>query len=350
MVFKLSLLPGYLRLGAAPRVIRMTGYLTDALALAGLDFLIFNAINFYQRVFPHAPDVMYENETRFYKEIRRDLDPAIEAPAVFGTVYDTGMSTYGILLENLLSKGARFPTALEEMSFLQLSNVLKSLSVLHATFWQSPRFEADLAWIPTPLTGGMEFVFHSIGFGLIRDHVRSHKFEQTLLAPLGLTLKQLWQGLLTAETLLTAPPVTLCHGDTHIQNTYVLPDDRVGLLDWQLMSRASWARDVSYILGTSLSPPQRESLEDSLLSFYLDSLRDQLRVRGLQATQSVPSFSEARKLYSQSMAWGLVIGWLICPPINYGEALWSANVRRLVAACRHLDTFALLGVQRISTR
>eukprot|EP00966_Prymnesium_polylepis_P281248 6498280-Prymnesium_polylepis.1 len=45
------------------------------------------------------------------------------------------------------------------------------------------------------------------------------------------------------------------------------------------------------------------------------------------------------------MAWGLVIGWLICPPNNYGEQIWSANVRRLVAACVDLGTFAQLGVE-----
>ena len=42
------------------------------------------------------------------------------------------------------------------------------------------------------------------------------------------------------------------------------------------------------------------------------------------------------------MAWGLVVGWLLCPPNYYGEELWTANVSRLVAACRELNTFGLL--------
>ena len=37
----------------------------------------------------------------------------------------------------------------------------------------------------------------------------------------------------------------------------------------------------------------------------------------------------------------LVVGWLLCPPNNYGEELWTANVS-LVAACRELNTFGLL--------
>ena len=86
MILKFSLLPWYLRLGAAPGVIQLTGKFADFLAHFRLDFVIFNLVNVYQWAFPHAPDAMYENETRFYRDIRPHLDPAIEAPAVFGTM------------------------------------------------------------------------------------------------------------------------------------------------------------------------------------------------------------------------------------------------------------------------
>ena len=46
--------------------------------------------------------------------------------------------------------------------------------------------------------------------------------------------------------------------------------------------------------------------------------------------------------YSVSMCWGLVIGWLICPANNYGEAILSANLKRLVAACIDLNTFDII--------
>ena len=35
---------------------------------------------------------------------------------------------------------------------------------------------------------------------------------------------------------------------------------------------------------------------------------------------------------------------LLQPPNNYGEEITGANIRKLVAACKDLDTFALLGV------
>lgn len=349
MILKLSLLPWTLRLGASEALIWFSGMLAEhVLRHVGLDFIVFYGLNFYQYYFPHAPDSMYENETRFYREVRPALEakhPDFEAPSVYGTIYDQSNHTFGVLMTDLAgpTKSAYFPNAAKDsLSVDHMRKILKTLAVLHAEFWDSPRItekDGDLSWLPTPQKGGMEVVFHSIGRGLIRDHVRSHEFERKALAPLGLSVDELWEGLLRAEGVLSTPPLTLCHGDTHIQNTYVLPDGKVGLYDFQLSLKACWSRDVSYILGTAMLPEERKQHERALLSFYLDCLRE-------QGVVSVPSLEEAWRLYAQGMAWGLVIGWLICPPVNYGEEIWLGNVNRLVAGCHHLDTFGQLGIKR----
>lgn len=240
-------------------------------------------------------------------------------------------------MEDLSLRDAHFPNSLEVLSREHVVNLLGSLSSLHAQFWESPRFDTDLSWLPTPASGGMHFVFDKLGFGLISDHVKSNQFEQLLLKPLNLTLEQLWTGLQEAERVLSQRPITLCHGDTHIQNTYILPDGSVGLLDWQLTLKGSWARDVAYILGTALTPEQRREHENSLLDTYVELLAK-------KGVDPVPPKEDVWRLYRQSMAWGLVIGWLICPPNNYGEAITTGNLRRLVAACVDLKTFESLGV------
>ena len=58
---------------------------------------------------------------------------------------------------------------------------------------------------------------------------------------------------------------------------------------------------------------------------------------------AVPDEDAAWLLYRQSAMWGLVIGWLITPPQNYGEAITRANLERLVAAVQDLETIAALG-------
>jgi len=40
--------------------------------------------------------------------------------------------------------------------------------------------------------------------------------------------------------------------------------------------------------------------------------------------------------------WGLVIGWLITPPVNYGTAITATNIARLVTAAEDLESFQAL--------
>ena len=68
-------------------------------------------------------------------------------------------------------------------------------------------------------------------------------------------------------------PQTLLHGDPHIANTYLLPDQSGGFLDWQLMIKGRWAHDVTYLLITGLATEDRRTHERALLSYYLDELR-----------------------------------------------------------------------------
>jgi hypothetical protein len=59
--------------------------------------------------------------------------------------------------------------------------------------------------------------------------------------------------------------------------------------------------------------------------------------------QGAPGDEEAWLRYRQAVVWGIVIGWLITPPQNYGRAITEANIRRLVTAALDLETFAAVG-------
>lgn len=296
--------------------------------------LTFSAINLYQRFFPHAPEAMYANEVRFYREIRPELE--IETPRAFGGVFDESNGQFGILMEDLTLRAARFPNATTPVSPEEVAGLLSTQAALHARFWQSPRFDADLRWLPTTSRGGMFPVFDAIGLDLIRDQVRKNTFKQELLAPLNRSLEQLWQDTWKVQGLFDAGPVTLCHGDSHIANTYLLPGARGGLLDWQLMVKGSWAHDMTYLIVTALESEERRRHERELIAHYLQELRS----RGVQGA---PSDEEAWLRYRQAVVWGIVIGWLITPPQNYGRAITEANIRRLVTAALDLETFAALG-------
>jgi len=282
---------------------------------------------------PHAPPAMYENEVRFYREIRDDLD--IETPAVFAGHFDPSTGRFGLLLEDLTARGARFPSALDRVSLDEVRSILSHLATLHARFWDSPRFGADLSWVATPTSGGMFDVFDAIGLELIEDQVTRHPFKAELIEPLGRNLPQMWELLWRVQERHTSALTTLLHGDPHLGNTYLLPGSRGGLLDWQLMMRGSWAHDVTYLLVTALDPEIRRAHQRDLLAEYLG----QLAAAGVDG---LPSAEDAFEQYRAAALWGLVIGWLICPPENYGQPITEANITRTVAAVDDLETFAAI--------
>ncbi|MFZ4518012.1 MAG: phosphotransferase [Microthrixaceae bacterium] len=282
---------------------------------------------------PHAPAAMYENEVRFYRELRGELD--IETPAVFASTFDPATGRFGLLMEDLTARGARFPSALDPVSLDEVRSILGHLAALHAGFWDSPRFTRDLTWIGTPTTGGMADVFDLIGLELIEDQVARHPFKAELIAPLNRTLPQMWELLGRVQRDHADAVPTLLHGDPHLGNTYLLPGERGGLLDWQLMMRGSWAHDVTYLLVTALDPATRRLHQDDLLAEYLDALRS-------LGVDDVPTAAVAFEQYRKAALWGLVIGWLICPPENYGRPITEANIARTVAAVADLDTFSAI--------
>lgn len=282
---------------------------------------------------PHAPWTMYENEVRFYRHIRDELD--IETPRVFASHFDPPTGRFGLLLEDLTARGARFPSAREPVSLTQVRSILENLAALHAQFWDSPRFADELSWVPTPTRGGMFDVFDTIGLELIEDQVARHPFKAELIAPLGRSVAEMWEPLWQVQRQHTLAPTTLLHGDPHVGNTYLLPGERGGLLDWQLMVRGSWAHDVTYLLITALDTEVRRAHERDLLAEYLDLLAS-------AGVSTAPTLDAAVARYRAAALWGLVIGWLICPPENYGAEITAANITRMVAAVDDLETFAAI--------
>ena len=284
-------------------------------------------------VTPHAPSEMYETEVRFYNELRPSL--SVETPRCYAASFDPATGQFGLLLDDLTQRGARFPNATAPVSVDEVGALLDQLASLHAQFWQSSRFATDLAWVATPNAGGMSGIFERHGLAIISDQVRRHPFKQELIAPLGLSIDELWDALTVAERSLELAPTTLLHGDAHIANTYLLPDGTGGLLDWQLQVRGCWAHDVAYLISTALDPDVRRAKGRVLLGRYLDALAS----RGVHDT---PSPDEAWEWCRRAVLWGLVIGWLITPPENYGTEITAANTRRMVAAVEDFDALGAI--------
>jgi hypothetical protein len=285
-------------------------------------------------MFPHAPDVMYLNEVRFYQEIRSSLD--IETPQSYGSAFDEQTGQFGVILEDLRARGASFPNATTPISLSVITYLVKTLASLHAQFWMSPRFKTDLNWLSTPCTRGMSEVFQHTGLRYLEKRMAEDEFKAELISPLRSTIEALWSKLWKVQELLEQEPTTLLHGDPHIGNTYILPGEKAGLLDWQLMIRGCWAHDLTYLLITGMDTEARRKHERDFIELYLVELKQ-------NGVASPPDFESAWEMYRRAAIWGLVIGWLMTPTINYGQQITVANIARLVAASQDLETLEAIG-------
>lgn len=336
MMLKTILLGGGMRVG--PGAIRGIAASMDALGRlpfgAAARGAVFRGLTRFQERFPQAPDAMYENEVRFYRDIRPEL--TLETPATYASLRDPRSRRFGVLMEDLGQRRARFPTALDALTADDMRSLLSTLAALHAHFWRSPRLTADLAWVPTSTSGGMFEVFDGLGLELIRAQLELYPFKRALIAPVGRDLDAMWAATWANQRAMKAEPETLLHGDPHIGNTYLLPEGGGGLLDWQLMMRGCYAHDVTYVIASGLPTEVRRREERALITHYLEAL-------AANGVRDVPPFDAAFELYRRTISWGLVIGWLITPPQNYGEELTAANIRRLATAAVDLGTFERAG-------
>ena len=274
----------------------------------------------------------YANEVAFYRGIRPEL--AIEAPRCFGGSYDAGSASFGLALEDLGAREARFPNVTEPVTQDQIRGVLDTLAALHARFWQSPRFAGDLSWVQTHIAGDVAALMNGPATAYIQYEIDTENFKRELVQRLRTSGPELLAGVQAVQRHQSTLPQTLLHGDTHIGNTYLLPDGTGGLLDWQLMVRGHAIHDVSYLICTGLSIGDRRTHERALLAYYLDRLGSH--------GAAVPAFEDAWREFRRALVWAVYIGWLTTPVVNYGWEINVLNHLRLTTAYEDLETARLV--------
>jgi hypothetical protein len=274
---------------------------------------------------------LYANEVAIYQAIA----PAsiVRAPRCIGGAYDVESVTFGLILEDLTVEGATFPNATTPVSLAYVEGVLEQLARLHARFWDSPRLTNDLAWLETHVSGAIFHFFmdpHRLPAHILRE-VQETQFKREMVARLGLEVHDLHVLTSKVQHHQSGLVPTLVHGDTHLGNTYMMPGDRAGLVDWQLSVRGYFMHDVGYIIPTALSVADRRRHERDLLRYALEKLRE-------FGVASPPDFDTAWLEYRRAQAWNVYIGWLTTPVLNYGWEITLANHLRVMTAFEDLET------------
>ncbi len=220
----------------------------------------------------------------------------LEHPHVYAAVIDEADYDFVMVMEDLTARGADPRDATRPMTVEQAAGGVRGLGRLHGRYWGERLLgEPALGWLEPFLPwDGMEMA--PLPAALERLG------EDTPAAVTALSIEELIESIWKPYIrTLTTSPSTLLHGDPHIGNTYVLPDDEVGFLDWQVARRGNWSLDLGYFLQGALTVEDRRRSERDLLAEYRDAL-------GLP-TEQLPTPDEIWLRYRASVAHGLTL-WL----------------------------------------
>jgi Phosphotransferase enzyme family len=221
----------------------------------------------------------------------------LEHPVVYAAPIDETEYDFMMIMEDLKARGADPRDGTRPLTVEQAAAGVRGLGRMHGRYWGDRVLDDPaLDWLePFVPWGGMRGAPLPAALDRLSDDTPAEVMSLTMDA----LLDSIWKPYIRT---LTTSPQTLLHGDPHIGNTYVLPDDEVGFLDWQVARRGNWSLDLGYFLQGALTLEDRRRSERALLDEYKESL-------GLPADE-LPSADEIWLRYRASVAHGLTL-WLV---------------------------------------
>lgn len=246
-------------------------------------------------------------EVRVYADAHADLADITLRP------YHASIGAGGrflLVLESRDPEETHFFTMRETASLEHARAIVIALGRMHARFHESPRFRTDLSWV-TPYSGRPgQALAPTILKAAEKRFATKYDVPDEVTRIIGLhvhnadELTRIWEAL----------PATLCHGDTHIGNTFRTVDGRSGLFDWQETHRMNGLREIAYFLASAFEPAELRTHENDLLALYLETL-------AVGGVADVPAFTDAFDTYRLMMldAWRSVWASLALMPVQQDD-------------------------------
>jgi hypothetical protein len=235
-------------------------------------------------------------ETRFFNQIQ----PAVADLTITPYISRSGIGgRYVAAFEDLaLRGGVTFYNADDEAPKEHAEAVIDLLAKLHGRFWESPRFSTDLSWLETySRRPGYPFMEKMFSY----SEKKFMKQDREVPDSVRRLTKQYVQNQKQLVRVWEAMPQTLCHGDTHLGNTFSNADGTAGIYDWQVFHKMNGLRDFAYFMMHSIPTELRRTEEKNLLRRYLDGLAE------AGAGREAPDFNEAFDAYRLLT----IDGWII---------------------------------------
>lgn len=273
----------------------------------------------------------YKAELLFYRDFAPRL--AVRAPDVHYMAAIEDHTSFVLLMEDLAPR--RQGDQILGCSTEQAEHAVVNLAGLHAGTWCDPTL-LDFDWlsVDTDESAAMTGQF----FGEAVDTFLE-RFADAFGADDGALLRDI-AGALPAWLMGRTERFALVHGDYRLDNL-MFPEDAadadVVALDWQTLGIGLPARDLAYLLETGMESDLRRASEDDLVAAY----------HGALLAHGVADYP--LHLCFEDYRYGMLQGPLITvfgaaygTPTERGDAMFTAMLRRSLAAIRDLDTLSLI--------
>jgi Ser/Thr protein kinase RdoA (MazF antagonist) len=274
----------------------------------------------------------HRSEVGFYTRLAGRMELATPR-CFYGSITDDG-SSFTLLLEDLAPR--RPGRQVEGCGPEQAMLAVRAVAALHAASWRDPSsLELDFV---IPLTRERaEFLG-----GLVRTSTERfvERYGDRLGAQDPATLVAVAEAIVDWQ--LSRPQrFSLIHGDFRLDNLMFSPaEDGVVAVDWQTLTVAFPARDLSYFLGTALQVEDRRVNEQQLVGAY----HEELLVRGVTDYSAAECFEDYRlaQLHGPMIT---VLGVMTSAEVLEldAEEMFISMATRTCAAIRDLGSLSLIG-------
>jgi len=275
-------------------------------------------------------------EGQFFTQLRPLLE--IEAPVGYHAAFDRQTFASILLLEDLVAtKSATFCNHRTYVTREMAGDMIDVLAALHARFYGEPEFATRYRWVagyPRWFTIGAE--------KMSLEYYTRKAFEAASHVIPGQVMAQrdaVWPAAMRALAVHEGEGQGLIHSDVHIGNWYRTAAGKMGLCDWQCLSRGHWSRDFAYAVTAALTAVDRRLWEKDLLARYLE--------RFAELTGTRPDFEQSFRYYRQQIVHALLM-WTItlCHspllPNMQPEETTLAMIERITTAMADLDSIDCL--------
>jgi hypothetical protein len=268
----------------------------------------------------------YLAEVGFYRELAATVE--VDAPTCYLVAATPDASSFTIVLEDMAP--AMPGDQITGATVAEIEPATRNLAGLHGPRWGDPSLW-DSPWLETanPANNQLHLMF-PLALPQVAERLGAalSATDHATLAEVGAVLGDFF----TARSHRYA----LIHADYRLDNLLFRQDGRVFAVDWQTLTIGLPARDLAYVIGTSLTVEDRRAAEAYLVRGYWEELVK----RGVTDYGFEECFADYRlgMLHCPLIA---VLGMAYGTPTDRGDAMFAVMIERSCQAIRDLGSVSL---------